>query len=61
MSNDEQHHDKDTRDESSEALLHWASEDLERPAGEEDERAERQAEADEKRKVGPEADDPWVE
>jgi hypothetical protein len=61
MSNDEQHDEKQTGKESSDELLHWASEDLERPPGEEDERAERLAEADEKRKVGPEADDPWVE
>ncbi len=61
MSNDEKNGDDDTRHESAEALRHWASEDLERPPGDEDERAERQAEADAERKIGPESDDPWVE
>jgi hypothetical protein len=61
MSSDEQNHDSVTRDESAEAKLHWMSEDLERPPGDEDERAERQAEADAERKIGPESDDPWVE
>jgi hypothetical protein len=61
MSNDEQREDNQTSKERSEALLHWAGEDHERPPDDDDERAERQAEADAERKIGPQADDPWVE
>ena len=42
-------------------VLHWMSEDLEDPPGDDDERAERQVEADAERKIGHETEDPWVE